>query len=184
MAGRLRAALAGVTHIYKFDTRAWDFFDLSPAGFRHALLVPLILAPLQIGNRLLPFDAETGEALAMNTAGELLNFVVSWLLFPFAMLYIVPLLGRAPRYHALVVPYFWMQLPINLLISGVQLLVELGLLSAEALGPVQLILLAVYAVYGTFVAGIGLGITTGAAFGLVVLDIVLGLMLYQIVNVL
>ena len=50
------------------------------------------------------------------------------------------------------------------------------------MGPLQLVLLAVYAVYGTFVAGLGLAVTTGAAFGLVVLDVVLGLLLYQILN--
>jgi hypothetical protein len=184
MAAHLRAALAGVKLIYKFDARAWDFFDLTPAGFRHAFLVPLILAPLHIGHRLMVFDAEKSGSLAVSVTGEVLNYVVSWLLFPFAMLYIAPLLARAPRYHALLVPYFWMQLPISLVLSGLQLLVDVGMLPVEVMGPLQLIILAVYAIYGTFVAGIGLGITTGAAFGLVVLDVVLGLLLYQIVNVL
>lgn len=184
MALRVRAALAGVKLIAKFDGRAWDLFDLSPAGFRHALLVPLILAPLQIGHRLFLFDPEKSGDFGLNVAGEVLNFVVSWLLFPFAMLYVVPLLGRAPRYFALLVPYFWMQLPINLVISGLQLLVDGGLLSADVMGPLQLVMLAIYAVYGTFVAGVGLAVTTGAAFGLVVLDVVLELLLYQILNAL
>jgi hypothetical protein len=179
---RFSAALAGIRLIYKFDARAWEFFDLSPAGFRHAFLAPLILAPLQIGHRLFLFDPEKSGDFAVNVTGEVLNFVVSWLLFPFAMLYIVPLLGRAPRYYALLVPYFWMQLPINLAISSLQLLVDGGVLAEGIMGPLQLVLLAVYAVYGTFVAGLGLAVTTGAAFGLVVLDVVLGLLLYQILN--
>jgi hypothetical protein len=182
-ARELASALHGTGLVYKLDQRAWDFFDLSPRGFWNAYVVALFLAPLQIGNRLLIFDAEK-EALpfALYAVVEVLSYIITWTLFPFVMLFIARLLGRMPRYFAHLVPYLWVQLPMGLVLFGTQLLVTLGILPAGIMDPLNLMIIAVYAIYGTFVAGIGLQVATGTAFGLVVLDYVLGLMAYQIID--
>jgi hypothetical protein len=182
-AQQLASALHGTGLIYKLDQRAWDFFDLTPRGFWSAYIVALILAPLQIGHRLLIFSAEK-ETLpfALYAVVEVLSYIITWTLFPFVMLFIAQLLGRMPRYFAHLVPYLWVQLPMGLVLFSVQLLVTLGALPADVMDPLNLVIMAVYAIYGTFVAGIGLQVATGTAIGLVVLDYVLGLIAYQIIG--
>jgi hypothetical protein len=181
-ARELARALHGITLLYKLDQRAWDFFDLTPRGFWGAYIVAFVLAPLQIGHRLLSFDA-ANETLpfAPYAVVEVLGYVITWTLFPFVMLFIAQLLNRMPRYFAHMVPYLWVQLPMGLVLFGTQLLVTLGVLPAGVMDPLNLVIIAVYAIYGTFVAGIGLQVATGTALGLVVLDYVLGLIAYQII---
>lgn len=174
---QLAGALTGVGLLYRFDRRAWDFFDQSAKGFWGAFVVAGALAPLQIGRAVIQYDADKpGLNLIPYLVVEVLSYILTWTLFPFAMLYVSALLGRAPRYLAYMVPYIWMQLPLALPLFSVQLLTDLQLLPPvvlEVLGPAVLV---AFAVYGTFVAGIGLQVVTGTAMSLVVLDYVLGLL--------
>ena len=174
---QLAGALTGVGLLYRFDRCAWDFFDQSAQGFWGAFIVAAALAPLQIGRSVIQFDADKQSLdFVPYLVVEILSYVVTWTLFPFAMLYISALLGRAPRYFAYMVPYIWMQLPLALPLFAAQLLTDLQLLPPILLGVLGPAVLVAFAVYGTFVAGIGLQIVTGTALSLVVLDYVLGLL--------
>lgn len=174
--------LYGVGLLYKFDARAWDFFDTSPRGFWNAYIVAVILSPLQLAHALLTFEP-TKETLALVpfTIVDVLSYVVLWTLFPFVMMYIARLLGRAWRYLWYVVPYIWMQLPIGLVLYSVQLLNDFAVLPDVVVSVLNPLVLVTFAVYGTFVAGLGLQITTSTAVGLVVLDYVLGLIAQQLI---
>jgi len=175
-ARQLAGALYGVWLLYRFDVRAWELFDKSAKGFWGAYIVAVFLAPLQIAHAILQYDADKQTLTFIPyVIVQLLSYVVTWTLFPFVMLYIAHLLNRAPRYFAYMVPYIWMQMPIGLALFSVQVLTDVHVLPATALEVVSPAVLIAFAVYGTFVAGLGLQIATGTAFGLVVLDYVLGL---------
>jgi hypothetical protein len=178
---RFTAALTGIKLLYSFDRRAWEHFDLSARGFWAAYIIPLILAPFEITHRLLAYTPETGGSLVTFVIREVLTYGLTWVLFPFAMLYLAPLLGRMPRYFAHMVPYLWMQLPMGLLLFGTRFLVDMGMLPETAGASMNLVVIAAYAVYGTFVAGIGLQVATGTALSLVVLDYVMGLLVYALI---
>lgn len=174
--------LYGVGLLYKFDARAWDFFEKSPQGFWGAYIVAVILSPLQLAHALLTFDpAKETMGRAVFTVVELLSYVILWTLFPFVMMYISGLLGRSKRYFWYMVPYIWMQLPIGLVLYSVQLLGDFAILPLGVVGIVNPLVLVTFAVYGTYVAGLGMQITTGTAVGLVVLDYVLGLIAQQLI---
>ena len=181
-ARRVAGALHGTGLIYRFDERAWAFFDSSARGFWNAYVVALVLAPLSIGHQLLIFDPEKDTlSFPLYAVVEVLGYIVTWTLFPFAMLYLGRLLGRLPRYFHYMVPYLWMQLPMGLVLFRAPILVDLGVLPAEMMDPLNLALIAAYAIYGTFVAGLGLQLATGTALALVVLDYVLGLLAFQVI---
>ena len=91
-------------------------------------------------------------------------------------------MGRAPRYLWYIVPYIWMQLPLAVPLFSVQLLTDLGVLPPLILGVLGPAVLLAFAVYGTFVAGIGLQIATRTALSLVVLDYVLGLLANRVIS--
>ncbi len=180
---QLAGALYGVWLLYRFDHRAWDFFDKSAQGFWGAFVVAAGLAPLQIGRSILRYDADKQSLdFVPYLVVEILSYILTWTLFPFIMLYISRLLGRAPRYLWYIVPYIWMQLPLAVPLFSVQLLTDLGVLPPLILGVLGPAVLLAFAVYGTFVAGIGLQIATGTALSLVVLDYVLGLLANRVIS--
>ena len=73
------------------------------------------------------------------------------------------------------VPYNWIRLPIEGPLYLILLLFDFGAISIEGVAFLNLIGLGALIIYGTFVAGFGLTVTTGTAMGLVALDFVLGL---------
>ena len=170
----LARALYGVGLLYKFDRRAWDFFEKSPGGFWSSFIVAAIIAPLQLTHAFVTYDrAKESLAFVPYVIVQVLSYVLMWTLFPFAMLYVAQLLGRVRRYFWYLVPYIWMQLPISLALYSTQLLNDFALLPDAVAAFVSPLVLVTFAVYGTYVAGLGLQITTGTAVGLVVLDYVL-----------
>ena len=188
-AQQLAGALTGLGKLYKFDHSAWDHFDKTAKGFWQSFIVALLLAPLSLAHRLLQFgtEAQNTSADAPNLGFvpfaivEVLSYIITWVLFPFAMLYLARLLNRTPRYFAYMVPYLWMQLPIGLLLFSVQVLTDLQILPAEVFEIVNMLVFIAFAVYGSYVAAIGLQVGTGTALGLVVLDYVLGLLAAQLI---
>jgi len=174
--------LFGLKLLYKFDARAWDVFDTSPRGFWNAFIVAVIVAPFQLAHAFVTFDpAKETLPFGAYVVVELLSYVILWTLFPFVMLYMTRLLARTKRYFWHLVPYLWMQLPISLVLYSAALLNDFALLPDAVVRVVEPLVLVVFAVYGTYVAGLGLQITTGTAVGLVVLDYVLTLIAQQLI---
>ena len=182
-ARELVAGFYGTCLVYRFKPTAWDVFDKTPRGFWAAFIVPLLLAPLQLGHRVFEYSADKNSlGFIPFLIVQVLSYVVMWTLFPFVMMYIARLLGRARRYLWYMVPYIWMQLPMGLVLFSIQLLTDFHILPPAVLSVVSPLTLVVYAVFGTYVAGIGLQIATGTAVGLVVLDYVLGLIAEQLIS--
>ena len=181
-ARQLANALYGVWLFYRFDNRAWDFFDKSAQGFWGAYIVALVLAPLELAHSILQYNDKQSLTFVPYVVVQVLSYIVTWTLFPFVTLYIARLLHRTPRYFSYMVPYIWMQLPIGLPLFSAQLLTDLHLLPDDVMSFVSPAVLIAFAVYGTYVAGIGLQIATGTAFGLVVLDYVLGLIADNLIS--
>ncbi len=174
---QLAGALNGLWLLYKFDARAWDYFDRSQQGFWASFIVAVALAPVQIAHRLLQFSPKAGGLdFVPYAVVQVLSYSLTWTLFPFLMLFIARLLERESRYFAYMVPYNWMQLPLAVPLFTLQLLTDVHLLPPAVLGFLNPVVMVAFIVYGTFVAGIGLQVATGTALGLVVLDYVVGLL--------
>ncbi len=179
----MASSLYGTWLLYKFDTTAWDYFDKTARGFWSSYVIAVLLAPIEIAHLVLQYDPENSKlALAPYVIVQALSYVVTWTLFPFAMLYIGPMLGRAQRYLWHMVPYIWMQLPLAVPLYSAQILVDLQILPVEVLALLSPLVLIASVVYGTFVAGIGLQVATITALGLVILDFVLGLLVGGLID--
>lgn len=173
---QMAGGLYGVWLVLKFDARAWSYFDTTLSGFWASFVVAAMLAPLHFAHIILDFgDRQTTLSFAPYLIVEILGYVLSWTIFPFAMLYASEFLDRAPRYFWHLVPYNWVRLPIEGPLYVILLMSDVGLVTTESLAFINLLGLAALMIYGTFVAGVGLKVTTGTAMGLVVLDFVLSL---------
>ncbi len=168
--------LYGIWLVLKFDVRGWNHFETTLSGFWASFTVALLLAPLHFVHTIADFDTErTSLTMAPYMIVKVLAYVLSWTIFPFAMLYASELLGQAPRYFKHMVPYNWLRLPIEGPLYIALLLSDFGFLTLEGVAFLNLLGLTALIIYGTFIAGVGLKINTGTAVGLVVLDFVLSL---------
>ena len=175
-AQQLANALYGTWHVIKFDIKGWGYFETSLQGFRASFTPALLLAPFHFLHTVTAFSPERTELdFIPYIVVEILSYVISWTLFPFAMVYVSEFLGKAPRYFSHMVPYNWIRLPIEGPLYLILLLFDFGAISIEGVAFLNLIGLGALIIYGTFVAGFGLTVTTGTAMGLVALDFVLGL---------
>ncbi len=181
-ARQIANALYGLWLLAKFDLRAWSYFEKTLSGFWASFLVAAALAPFYFAHTIFLFDDRKPQlAFVPYLVVQALTYVVVWAIFPFAMMYVVQLLQRTPRYYWHMVPYNWMQLPLGLVHYGAWLLADARLLPVRAAVYVELSALLILSIYGTFVAGVGLQIGAGTALSLVVLDIVLGLITSQLI---
>jgi hypothetical protein len=173
---QLANALYGTWLTLKFDIRGWECFETTLRGFWASYTAALVLAPFHLVHVVADFDPErTTLTFAPYLIVEVLSYVLSWTIFPFAMLYASEFLGQASRYFKHIVPYNWIRLPIEGPLYIILLLSDFGIVALEGVAFVNLLGLAALIIYGTFVAGVGLKIATGTAVGLVVLDFVLSL---------
>ncbi len=167
-------ALYGLGLLLRFDGRAWQFFEKSPRGFWAAYVVAFLVAPFHFAHVALTYSAEaTGLGPVSYAIVELLSYVLTWTLFPFAMMYLTRLVGREEFYFWHMVPYIWFQLPVAIPLFGVALLNDVGLIPVAAFQFVNLAAMFTMAIYTTFIAAVGLRIPVGTAMSLMVLDFTL-----------
>ena len=174
-AEQLAAALAGLRLLLRLDARGLDLFEKTAAGFARSFVIAGVLLPLHAIHWVVSFDAakENLDFLPYLLV-KALTYVLLWVLFPFVMLYVTDLMDRRERYYWHIVAYNWMQLPLGLLMMPIALLADGQLLPQSVLGLLNLGALAAFFFYATFLARWGLKLNPAAAFGIVVLDFVLG----------
>lgn len=176
-------ALYGLGLLLRFDGRAWEFFDKSPRGFWMSYTCALLVAPFHFTHLALNYGSEpaTMGPIAFIFV-QALSYVLSWTLFPFAMMYAARFLGRAPLYFWHMVPYNWFQLPVGVALGLFALGSDIGLLPLDAYRFAALAAMVVMAIWSTFIAAVGLRITVGSALSLVVLDFLLAFTLAALVQ--
>lgn len=170
----LANALTGLLLLLRFDGRAWEFFDKSPRGFWTSYSAAIAVAPLHFAHLALIYSREpTTLGPIAFAAVQALSYVLSWTLFPFAMIYAARFLGRDALYFWHLVPYNWFQLPIGLALGLFSLGADMGLLPLDAYRFATLAAMVVMAIWSCFIAAVGLRITVGSALSLVVMDFAL-----------
>ena len=176
------SSLYGLWLLLKFDPTGLACFERTVGGFWRSYIAALILAPLNFLHAIMTFDPEQAAlGFAPYLAVEALSYVLAWTVFPFAMLYVSGLLQRENRLLDYLVPYNWLQLAVGLVAFPVILLFDVNLITAQGVEFLQLLILGISISYAVFLARTALGVALSTAFGLVVFDIVLNLLVGQIV---
>jgi hypothetical protein len=173
-AGELARALFGLKLLLRFDGRAWGVFERTPRGFLTSFTAAAVIAPLHFLHTFVIYDAgATTLGPVAYAVVKVLSYVISWTLFPFAMIYLTRLLDRESRYFWHIVPYNWFQLAVGLPLYAIALLADAQALPEQAFALANLAAMVAVAIYATFIAAVGLRLPVGTAMSLVVLDFVL-----------
>jgi hypothetical protein len=180
-ANEVVAALQGAIRLARLDPGGLSFFDRSLGGFWRSFFAAVLTAPVQAFLLISTLDVpdETGGLRILVV--ETISYAISWLIFPFVMLFAVDMLNRRARYFDYLVPYNWSNVPQAMLVlmaTGVASLVP----SLRDL--LWIIVVVVTLIYEWFIAKTSLMISGTAATALALFDFALGLSLNEVTKAL
>ncbi|MBN2751122.1 MAG: hypothetical protein JXQ84_00285 [Rhodospirillaceae bacterium] len=172
--------MRGVWAILRFDPAAPKRFDNTPQGVARSFLAAAAGLPIYL-------LVLKGSFVAMVPRPEILRFlpmmllyyVIEWLIWPNLMVGVVRLLKRDQFYCRYIVAYNWLALAQMLLMLPYQIAVLMPGASLQAVAFIGLFASLAFALYGWFIARHALEIPGRAAFGLVMLNLLAGLVLLQ-----
>ena len=170
----IRSAIRGAAMLAQREPDGMNQFNLSAEGFFNSFLAALLSAPIYFVLMAQRYAATEIEARGGTVAGEILAYVVGWLLFPIAAIFLTRLFGLGARYVPLVVATTWAAF-----LQALAFLV--AAIIGGLLGPLGMLVLFVTMIavilYEWYVIRTALGTTTGIAVGFVAVDVALSFLL-------
>ncbi len=169
-------AVYGSYRLARLDRQGMAFFDGSVEGFWRSFYAALIVAP---GFSFIVMT-HLGEAAANVSWPRLLivegaAYVIRWVAYPLAMVYIADMLDRWDRYLGYIVAYNWSSIIQIAVILPVLGLAETGMVPENVGNLLAVIVEAAILFYLWFIARAALAIGAGPAAALVVFDLILSL---------
>ena len=180
-AKEVAGALYGLWRLVRWDDKALSFFNATESGFWRSFMAAAFVAPLQVLYQLSVYLTMDEPPSAWRMAAiESIEYVILWVLYPLAMLYVVKLLDRETEFFGYVVAYNWFQLGVGYVAMPLVILSQFELLPSSVSGFFDSLIFVAYVTYAAFIARVGLKISVGAGIGIVVIDILLTLIVSQV----
>jgi hypothetical protein len=174
LVGAVAKPVYGAWRLARLDPEGLKYFDVTPAGFWFSFFAAVLS---------LPAYALIVVSTWMNAADdvpvlrigvvELIAYVIAWTAYPVILPLVLRALNREQHYIRGVVAYNWAAVIQYLVYMPVILLSLMGI----SAGPLSLIVLFMVFFYSWYVAKTALDIHPFAAWGIVILDIIIGLVL-------
>lgn len=168
----INRALFGVWLLAKRDRRGMAWLDLTVEGFWKSFFAMAVAAPTFV---LLVIDRYLTEglpgALGLVAVSEAVGYVLGWLAFPIAAIFITRHLGLGARYVPLIVAANWgtvLQITFFMVAR-----LTAGFLPAPVGGVIMVVATFVVLTYQWFVILVALETTPGTAAALVAIDVLL-----------
>ncbi|BBK35356.1 hypothetical protein STAQ_04340 [Allostella sp. ATCC 35155] len=176
--GEILVALEGAWRLACRDPDGMARFDGSLDQFWKSFFSAVLTLPffaLLIGMRDLPADPRGGlGAMALT---EAIAYVASWTAFPLAMFHLTGAMGRRDRYLAFIAAFNWSApIQVSLFVAATGL-AAIGLLPDAIVQGVTFGVTMLVLAYEWFIVRTALAVGGLAAFGIVVLDLALGIMI-------
>ncbi len=169
-------AIYGAWRLMLFDADGMAFFDTSIDGFWRSFFAAVVVAPAYV--LFVVVNLATAETEAVDPGWVALvkcgAYLASWVVFPAAAVFVTRLLGVTARYIPLIVAYNWSNVPALLILLPVEVLTASGSGIGETIGTFALLFILVYE---WFVVRVALGVAAFTAVGVVVFDVLLGLII-------
>jgi len=177
-------SINGAWRIARMDQNALNYFNMSIEGFWRSFLAVLIVLPLYVVflvlnlSQLSGMELPTGSATSkeLYVAIKLAAHILGWLAFPVVMIPISRLMDLSQSYVPYIIVWNWSNVLVMAVILPAVLLFPP---SAQSGQSAKLILMAAQITvlfYGYLVARAGLQCKILTAIGVVMLDLLLGLL--------
>ena len=178
------AIFAGVRGLLRFEPKALANFDASHDGFWKSFWAAALVLPIAAAAVARQAIQAPPESLWRFIAFQTIGYAIGWLLFPFVMVRISAMLGRADRYYAYMVPYNWFHLVEIVFLGPLMLMGLSGLVPGPIESLLSLLFLAAMLGYQWFIAKNALKVENGTAAALVVIDLLLSILLDRLTDAL
>jgi hypothetical protein len=177
-AAEVTRSLYGAWRLACRDPLGLQLFDTSIEGFWRSFYAALVALPayaVMVGFRISD-ELATVDPMRL-FAIEAIAYVIGWTAFPLVAFYLTQVLSRASYYPAYIVAYNWANVLQVALYMPVTVLAGSGIVSTGIGATLGLTATFAIIIYQYYVARTVLDIEPLPAIGLVVTDLVLGLML-------
>jgi hypothetical protein len=170
----LKQAMIGTARLARGDRRGLACFDPSLDGFWRSFGAGVAGYPFYLAVLVQWVDGARAATAGLGQVVivETIAYVMSWVAFPLAILPATRWLGREDRFLGFMVVYNWCQLPQLVIFAVIGLLVPAALAQILA----NLVTIAVI-VYEWYIARVTLAIAGVAAGGIVLIDLLLGMLI-------
>ncbi len=176
------SALTGALHLARFDATGMKYFEPSLQGFWRSFWAAGLVGPFFLLLLMTKYIQFSGDPLVHHLAIESLAYVIAWVLFPLVMAGLTQQLDCAKNYIPFIISYNWCSAIQNGVYLPIAILGYSGLLSPGLANLLALTAFTWVLVYIFFIVKTVLGVSRITAFGIVVLDLVLGLLLDTATN--
>jgi len=173
--------LYGAWRLALFDRSGLTNFENTAEACRRSFQVAFLAAPLYAlleWMRLGPSDITAGPLRIVLVEG--IAYAASWVAFPLVVFSVAQLLNRSDRYFRYIAAYNWAQLLQTGLMFAVGVIAYLGGFPRSVSGGFSLFVTLAILAYEWFIARTGLDIPGPAAIGVVLVNVIIGLILQSI----
>lgn len=171
------AAMSGLKRLLRFDATFVQWFDRSPQGALRSfgLMIPAI--PLFLILRFVDMSLAPGVDMLRVVAVTLINYVLSWVMFPLILILIGRAVEREVQAIGALASYNWFGVALMAVGCVFVLLDSTGLMGG-ATDVLSILLLIASLVYEVFLLRVLMGLGYGGAVLLVIVDFTLTQSLY------
>ena len=178
----IAAALLGALHLARFDAAGIKYFEPTLEGFWRSFWAAGLVGPLFLLLLIIKYIQSNGFALVHHIAIESLAYVIAWVLFPLVMAGLTQQFDCTKNYILFIISYNWCSAIQNGVYLPIAILGYAGMLSSGIANLLALLAITWVVVYTFFIVHTVLKVSRITAFGIVVLDLILGLLLDTATN--
>ena len=175
---QVAAALYGAWRLLRGDPGGLTFFDQSHEGFYRSFFAAVLVAPgyvILILIHLAGIETQAGGLRILTV--ETIAYVISWTAFPLLMFRITDAIGRSHAYIVFVVAFNWSKVIQMLIFLPVSAITFAGFLPEVVAGLLNVTATIGILAYQWYITRTSLDISGFAAVGLVVLDVIIGVII-------
>ena len=177
-------SIKGAWRIARMDQNALNYFTISIEGFWRSFIAILIVAPFYLIFLLLNHDQLSAIEVSTEAATskefyvlmKLIAHILGWLVFPVVMIPISRLMDLSQRYIPYIIVWNWSNVLVMLVILPAVLIFPPSEHSGQSAKTILMAAQITVLFYGYLVARAGLECKTLTAIGVVMLDLLLGLL--------
>ena len=170
--------MTGAIRLVKLDSKGFDYFGNTRDDFWRSFLGAALLAPIFILYLVIRyFNSPSENSFSIYLISQMLAYSIAWLTFPLVMLYLAPVLQCSNKVLRYLVAYNWLSVILNGIYLPVIILGIVGTFSEPFTNLLAITVLMWVLGMGIFVAHNALQVSFATSAGIVVIDLLLGLLI-------
>lgn len=185
----IKSSIYGAYRLARLDAGGLAYFNISVEGFWRSFFAAVIVAPayiilLLVRNAALEAHIADNGPMPQSAAlwPEIATYALGWIVWPLVMLVVVRLLGQTQNYVPYIIVYNWANVIQIALLLPVAILTQGGVFPQALAAVIGVMATLLVLFYLWFISRTVLQVREWAAAGIVIMDVMLGILMSNIVD--